>query len=58
MSSPGTVSLEHRVGALEQRLLEAAREAADLRQRLRLAPRARAEAAEIRGEWREVDRRV
>jgi hypothetical protein len=36
MSSSGTVSLEHRVGALEQRLLEAAREAADLRQRLRL----------------------
>jgi hypothetical protein len=56
VSSQGGATLERRIGALEERLLEAAREAAELR--LRLAPRARAEAREIRGEWREVDRRV
>lgn len=50
-------SVEHRIAKLEERLRDSADELRALSRHVRLGSRARAEMAEIRDEWEQVDRR-
>jgi hypothetical protein len=50
-------TLEREIALLERRILDSARQLRSLRWRVRLAARARAEVAEIRDEWEELDTR-
>lgn len=50
-------ALEREIALLERRILDSARQIRTLRWRVRLAARARAEVAEIQGEWDELDTR-